>query len=203
MTRATRRYNGNSYQYYYCPTTKKRGCSNGVFIKEDELSECILESVKGHIKSVASLEEILAGSDGQKAVEALTKQYTTQIADNEKQLEQISGFKSMLYENMIDGTISKDEFKTLNAKYLDDISRLKSAVDKLRQEVDDVLSGKGERLKWTEHFKQFEGLSEIDRRTVSNLIQNIRVISKTELQITFNYQSEYETSLALLKREVA
>lgn len=44
----------------------------------------------------------------------------------------------------------------------------------------------------------FEGLNELDRRTVVNLIRSIRVVSKTELDFTFNYQAEYEQALHLL-----
>jgi hypothetical protein len=47
-------------------------------------------------------------------------------------------------------------------------------------------------MRWTEHFKRFEGLTELDRHTVVSLIQSIRIMSKTELQITFNYRLEYE-----------
>jgi DNA invertase Pin-like site-specific DNA recombinase len=203
MTRATRRYNDAEYQYYYCPTTKKRGCSDGVFIKESELTECVLDSIKAHISNIASLESILTSGNGQKAVEALARQYTEQIADNENQLKQISGFKSSLYENMVGGIISKEDFKTLNTKYLSDITRLKAAIDTLQAELTDVLAGKGERLRWAEHFRQFENLAELDRRTVANIIQSVRVVSKTELQIAFNYQAEYEQALAMLRKDVA
>ena len=195
--------NGGKYHYYYCPTTKKRGCEDAAQVKETELAECVLESVKAHIAYVTSLESVLAGSDGQKAAAALAKQHETQIAENERQLDQIGGFKSSLYENMINGVLSKEDFKALKTKYTDDEQRLRDAILTLRQEQGDVLAGKGERLRWIEHFKRFEGLTEIDRRTVANLIQNIRVVSKTELAITFNYQSEYDSALALLQREVA
>jgi hypothetical protein len=203
MTRKSVPYKGKSYLYYYCPTGKKRGCTDAAMLKEDDISDCVLESVKAHIAGVASLESILAGTDGQRAVSALAKQFGTQISENEKQLAKISGFKSALYENMIGGIISKDDFKSLKTKYSEDESRLRDAIVALKQQLGDVLEGKGERLRWVEHFKHFEGLTELDRRTVANLIQNIRVVSKTELQITFNYQSEYESALALLQKGVA
>jgi len=104
---------------------------------------------------------------------------------------------------MISGIISKDDYKELKEKYTADENRLREAVSSLQIQLDDVLAGKSERLKWTEHFRRFENLTEIDRRTVVNLIQSIHVISKTELQITFNYQPEYETALALLRKEAA
>ena len=203
MTRKAVPYKGVKYHYYYCPTTKKRGCTDGANLKETELSDCILDSVKAHIANVASLEALIAGNDGQRITDALVKQYGVQIEDNERQLEQIGGFKSTLYENMISGILSKDEYKTLKAKYNADEIRLRTAIVTLNEQLEDALSGKGERLRWMEHFKRFDGLNEIDRRTVVNLIHSIRVESKTELLITFSYQAEYENALALLRKEVA
>ena len=203
MTRKSVPYKGEKYHYYYCPTTKRRGCANAPTLKEDDISECILESVKAHIAGVASLDAILAGSDGQKAAAALAKQYTGQITENERQLEKISSFKSSLYENMINCIISKEDYKSLKTKYINDETRLLDAIAALKGQLDNALAGKIERLKWMEHFKHFDGLTELDRRIVANFIQSICVVSKTELQITFNYQAEYETALALLEKGVA
>ena len=203
MTRKTVPYKGKTYHYYYCPTTKKRGCAHAANLKEVELSDCIMESIKAHIANVASLEKLVAGSDGQRIRNALVTQYATQITENESQLAQIGGFKSTLYENMISGILSKDEYKALKAKYNIDEVRLRNAVNTLHQQLENILAGTSERLHWIEHFKRFEGLTELDRRLVVNLIQSIRVESKTKLLITFIYQSEYENALALLGREAA
>ena len=203
MTRKTVPYKGSKYHYYYCPTTKKRGCTDAVNLKESELCECVLEIIKSHILNLASLETLIKGSDGQQIINSIVKQYKAQIAENEEQLNKINNFKSSLYENMISGILSKEDYKALKAKYSADETRLRNAVSVLTEQLNDALDGKSERLKWLEHFKAFENLTEIDRRTVVNLIQSIRVISKTELVITFNYQDEYENALAILGEEAA
>ena len=195
--------NGGKYHYYYCPTTKKHGCLNAPSVKESDLLECILESVKAHVANVVSLDTILAGTEKQAATLALSKRYGKQISDNEHQLEKINGFKAALYEKLICDVITKDEYKSLKVKYTSDETHLRLALTTLRQELDDVLAGKSERLKWTEHFRRFENLAELDRRTVVSLIQSIRVKSKTELHIVFNYQVEYESAFALLEKAVA
>jgi hypothetical protein len=198
MTRKTNTVGGKKYCYYYCPTTKKQGCPSTQMIKESEIIDCILESVKAHVANVASIDAILESGDGRRMTDALKERYTSQIADNERRLLQIRNFKSSLYENMVGGLISKDDYKTLKLKYTGDETALGSAIETLQQELDDVIAGKGERLRWTENFKRFENLTELDRRTVANLIHSIRIIGKTELQITFNYRSEYEQAVELL-----
>ena len=201
MTRKINRYRGREYFYYYCPTTKKRGCTHAAMVKEEDLAECVLASVKAHIAGIVSLESVLAGSDGQKAAQALAERVRKQIAENENQLQSVAGFKLTLFEKMSDGVISKADYKEFKANYAADELRLREAIAALETELEEVLAGKAERLQWMEHFKRFEGLATIDRRVVVNLIQRIRVVSKTELDITFNYQAEYEQALAA--REVA
>ncbi len=203
MTRKTNTVGEKKYHYYYCPTTKKRGCDSTRMISETDLIDCVLSNVKAYVANVASVEVILDSSDGRRMTEALTKQYTAQIEDNERQLSKTISFKASLYENMISGLLSKDDYRKLKAKYTADEQRLNDAMDTLRQELDDVLAGKGERLRWTDTFKRFENLTELDRRTVANLIHSIRVISKTELHISFNYQFEYEQALTMIQIEGA
>ena len=203
MTRKTNRYKGQEYFYYYCPTGKKNGCDGVGMIREQDLIQCVLESVKGHIAGIASLDSVLAVSDGRKAAIALARQLGQQIEDNERQLAKTIGFKTSLYENMVSGLLTKDDFKTLKTKYAADELRLRDAIAALEEERSNALDGRAERLRWMEHFRKFEGLEELDRRTMVNLMRSIRVLSKTELSVTFHYQVEYAEALTLLQKEVA
>ena len=203
MTRKTVPYKDEKYHYYWCPTGKKNGCTRSVMLKETILTDCVLGSVKAHIANIASLETLLASLDSTRIARELAENLTLQLSENERRLEKIREFKAGLYENMINGNLSKDEYKALKGKYTADADNLITANAKLKQEVAAVLECKHERLMWMEHFKKFENLDTIDRRTVIHLIHSIRVLSKTELEITFNYQSEYENVVSVLRKEAA
>jgi hypothetical protein len=58
-------------------------------------------------------------------------------------------------------------------------------------------------MAWTGHFTKFENLETIDRRMVIHLIHSIVVLGKKELEITFNYQIEYENASAFVQKGVA
>jgi len=203
MTRKAVPYKGEKYHYYYCPTTKKRGCEKATMLKEDVLHEYVLECVKAQIINVASIDSIIAGSDKQRASNALSKQYLMQITENENQLAKLTGFRATLYENMVTGLITKNDYTSFKAQYNADETRLHDAIRLLQQKNEDVLAGKGEQLRWMEQFKNFEGLAELDRRTVVNLIKSIRVVSKKELHITFNYQADFDKAYAIISKEAA
>jgi hypothetical protein len=202
MTRKTNTYKGNKHHYYYCPTTKKRGCPNAVFIKEDDLIECALINIKAYISNVISLDDLIQKMDAKSLARDLTSHLRVQLSENEQRLEEIRGYKTMLYENLLNGNLNKDEYKSLKDKYTCDIEELVTANTVLQKEIDAVLACNHERLMWIEHFKNFSNIETIDRKTVIQLIQSIKVADKSTIQITFNYQSEYDKACEMtLSRE--
>jgi DNA invertase Pin-like site-specific DNA recombinase len=203
MTRRSVPYKDTKYHYYFCPTTKKRGCMKAVSIKEEVLHGYILESLKAQIACIVSYDSILTGSDSQRIIDATAQHLLSQIAENERQLEEIYGFKSTIYENMVIGLINTDDYKTLKAKYGADESRLRKATQALQKQHERVLTGTDERLRWMDSFKQFKDIVELNRRIVISLIRSIRLISKNEMAITYNFQDEYKNAMSLLKEVAA
>lgn len=200
MTRKTVPYKDKKYFYYFCPKGKKNGCTGSVMLKEDDLITCVLESLKAQINNVVSLERLLDSINEEQINRELIEQYKMQIADNEAQLAQIRRFKSTLYENFVSGFLDKDEYKTLKDDYSRDMVRLQTAIDLLRQKMEEASSNTSQRLRWAEHFKRFSTMTELDRRAVIALIQSIEVIGKENLNITFRYQSEYDKAIQLLQQ---
>ena len=197
MTRKTVPYKGIKYFYYFCPTGKKNGCDGSAMVKEQDLLDCALKGVRAYISNLAELERILALLDADRVAKELASNLTAQLKENDIRLSKIREFKAGLYETMINGDLSKEEYKALKAKYTEDVDVLTQANVKLRSEIEDTLSLKHERMAWIEHFKAFENIQTIDRRAVICLIHSIHVHSKTELDITFNYNSEYENAMAI------
>jgi len=203
MTRKTVPYKGGSYYYYYCPTGKNNGCHNPVMLKESDLIACVLGNVKAHIANVASLETLIAGLDSTRMALELADRLKEQITENDRRLGKIREYKTGLYENMMNGNLDNGEFKGMKKKYENDSNALIEANTRLNTEIEAVLSCKHERLKWMEHFTKFENLDTIDRRTVIHLIHSVRVLGKTELEITFNYQIEFENASSFIRKEAA
>lgn len=200
MTRKTNRYKDKEYHYYYCPTGKKNGCTSSVMLKETDLIECVQNSLKGHIENVASLDALLSSISQERINRELVQEYTAQIKANERQRAQIEGFKTKLYENLVSGILTKEEYLSYKRKYNADIELLQKAIAEWEERLTDVLENRSERNRWINHFMQFSTMEEIDRRAVMQLIRSIRVIGKDELHIEFNYQDEYKKAVALAEQ---
>ncbi len=198
MARKTNVYKGRKYIYYRCPAGKKHGCGHPAMIREDVLTQCVFILLQTHIKSVISLDALLADISEERINHSLIEGYKAQIVENEVQLSQIVSFKSSLYENFVNQVINKEEYKELSRHYLAQMEQLREAVSLLHQKMEQALDNTNDRLKWARQFQEFEAMSTLDRRAVVTMIQSIRVVSKKEIQIRFRFQDEYQSTLKLL-----
>ena len=198
MTRKTNRVNGKEYHYYYCPTGKKKGCANPTMLKESTLIDCVRESLKAYICNVASLETMLTSIDQSRINQALVKEYTDHITDNERRLAQVMELKARLYESLVEGILTKEEYTSYKAKYAKQTEDIKAAIAALKEKLTDVLENRSERNRWISHFTQFESLETLDRKALIHMVQSIQIISKTELNIRFTYEDEYKKAIQLV-----
>ena len=198
MTRKTNRANGKEYHYYYCPTGKKKGCAHPVMLKESSLIDCVRDSLKSYIGNIASLEALLSGVDQSSINQALAKEYSDHITDNERRLEQVLEFKARLYESLVGGMLTKEEYASYKAKYTKQAEDIRESVRVLREKLTEVLENRSERNRWISQFTQFSTLETLDRRALIHMVQSIRVRGKKELDITFTHEDEYKKALQLL-----
>lgn len=110
MTRKINRCNGKEDVYYFCPAGKKGGCKSSSMIKESSLIECVQKSLKAHIDSIISLNSIVNSVSRERINRQLVSEYTDYIKSNEEQLAKVEKFKRGLYENLVSGALSKEEF---------------------------------------------------------------------------------------------
>ncbi len=169
-------------------------------VREDELADCILKSLQAHINSIVSLDELLDSISEEQINREQIAGYKAQIAENMAQLEQVTRFKTSLYQYFVSGIVDKDDYRSQRDYYADETERLQGAIARLKQEMESVRANASDRLKWTQHFKRFSTMTELDRRAVVALIQCIQVVEKTNLNITFRYQVEYDKALERLER---
>ena len=201
MTRKTVPYKDDvKYYYYRCPTGKKNHCTTPM-IKEADLVDFMLKYMQVYIGNIVTLDDLVNSQSQQKVIRRLIGQYMAQIKENQQQLEKINKVKASLYENLVSGILTREDYQLHRKQFSEDAAAAESAIEQLKHELEDVRNNTSERLKWMEHFKRFEDLQEIDRKAVVQLVQSIKINSKTEIEVDFRYKNEYEQALILLAEE--
>ena len=169
-----------------------------VMLKESSLIDCVRDSLKAYIGNIASLEALLTGIDQTSINQALAKEYSDHITDNESRLEQVLEFKARLYESLVGGMLTKEEYASYKAKYTKQAEDIRESVRVLKEKLTEVLENRSERNRWISQFTQFSTLETLDRRALIHMVQSIRVRGKKELDITFTHEDEYKKALQLL-----
>ena len=197
MTRKVRKYKDTEYVYYFCPTGKKHGCTAPTMMKENDLIGCVTESLKVHIENVISLDSLLSTISQERLNRELIQEYSGQITNCEAQLTRIASYKGRLYENLINGCLTKEEYLELKKQYSNEYDALQAAITGWQEKITAVKENRSERSRWINQFRQFEGMQDLDRKAVVQLIRSIRIVGKSQIEITFNYDDEYEKAVAI------
>lgn len=130
----------------------------------------------------------------------LVQEYTSYIRSNEEQLAMVESFKRKLYENLVGGALSKEEFLQYKQEYSAKAEEIKTAIQSWNDKLAEVLENRGERNRWLNHFLQFSEMEEIDRSAVSRLIQSIKISADKQIEVRFNYQDEYQKAVDFIKQ---
>ncbi len=200
MTRKVRKYKETEYHYYFCPTGKKNGCTSAVMLKEEDLVECVQIGLKAYIDNIVELNYLLNGISQEQVNRALVREYNAHIKANEEQLAQAESYKSKLYENLVCGILTKEEYLTYKQKYSKDIDLLKKAIAQWQEKLEAVLENRSQRSRWMQCFLEFSGMEKLDRRAVMHTIESIKVLGKQDLDIRFCYQDEFQQALTLVQK---
>lgn len=200
MTRKTNRYKDKEYFYYFCPAGKKGGCSSTSMIKESDLTECVRTSLKAHISSVTSLNSIINCVSRERINRELVNEYKGYIKSNEEQLSRVEKFKRNLYENLVSGALTKEEFAQYKQEYTTKAENIRAAIQSWNDKLTEALENRGDRNRWINHFLQFSEMEDIDRGMVARLIQSIVINTDKSIDIRFNYQDEYQRAVTFIER---
>ena len=99
-------------------------------------------------------------------------------------------FKARLYESLVGGMLTKEEYASYKAKYTKQAEDIRESVRVLKEKLTEILENRSERNRWISQFTQFSTLETLDRRALIHMVQSIRVRGKKELDITFTHEDE-------------
>lgn len=192
---------GRKYFYYVCSGHKARNDCKPRSIREEELFQGVLTAMQGHIKVVADMKRMLetlqALPEGQRNV----VNYDVQIVKLKEEIERNQGFKMKLYDNLQDGLIDQDEYFLFKKAYADKIADAEKAIRHLEEEREDAVSRNASEQSWTEVFLKYKNLTEIDRKAVVDMIDEVRVYEDKRIVVRFHYMPEFEKILSMVNMQ--
>lgn len=186
---------GKVYSYYICSkNAATKGCGTHRIPKE-KLESLVFEVLKAHIANVLDTGRILEYIDTVPFQELEIKELERQKEAKEQEIRRCRELRDMLYEDLKDGIVSKEDYAELYEGYNSRRKKAEEAVWKIRHAIQDVMEAKTDKYEWLHYFKEYQNISGLSRMAAVELIDRVRVFDKDHIEIDFNFQDCFQSAL--------
>lgn len=195
MVRKSSCSGGKKYLYYVCSRNKEtKECSNHR-IAVDKLEDAVLQLLKVQIANVLNLKQIMDKISTIPFQELDIKELEKRIEQKEKEIERCKELRNMLYEDMKDGIVSKEDYVELHEAYSQKRDMAEDAVRKMKQEIKDILESNTDKYQWLDYFAEHQNIDSLTRNVAVELIDRVRVIDKNNIEVVFSFADCYKDIL--------
>lgn len=186
---------GKKYYYYVCSGHKAGKNCKPHSIREEDLFGAVLAAIRGHIKIIADMKRTMDTLRSLPEGQRNTVNYDMQIVKLKEEIERSQGFKMKLYDNLQDGLIDQEEYFLFKKNYSERIADAERAVQRLEQEREDAVSRNVSEQAWTKVFLKNKNLTELDRKAVVDLIEEIVVYEDKKIDVRFRYMADFDRAM--------
>lgn len=151
--------------------------------------------LKAHIANVLDTGRILEYIDTVPFQELEIKELERQKEAKEQEIGRCRELRDMLYEDLKDGIVSKEDYAELYEGYNSRRKKAEETVRKLRNEIQNVLEAKTDKYEWLRYFKEYQNISELSRMAVVELVDRVKVLDKNHVEIDFNFEDCFQSAL--------
>lgn len=186
---------GKVYSYYICSknaATKECGAHR---IPKDRLERLVLDVLQTHIANVLDAGRILEYINAVPFQELEIKELERQKEAKEQEIQRCRELRDMLYEDLKDGIVSKEDYAELYEGYNSRRKKAEEAVRKINHAVRDVLDAKTDKYEWLRYFKEYRNISELSRTAAVELIDRVKVYDKNRIGIDFSFDDCFQSAL--------
>ena len=190
---------GKVYSYYICSknaATKECGTHR---IPKDKLERLVFDVLQAHIADVLDMERILTYINTVPFQELEIKELERQKEAKEQEIQRCQELRNMLYEDLKDGVVSKEDYVELYEGYSNRRKKAEDAVRKIGHEIRDVLDAKTDKYEWIHYFKEHQNISGLSRTAAVELIDRVKVFDKNHIEIDFAFDDCFQSALCKIQ----
>ena len=195
--RAMRRSN-TTVRYFYCNTRKFRdspNCMEGRLMEQD-LIDAVLLAIRQQARIVVDTGQLIQQAKKNRGTRVSILEQ--QIRALEKRIKASNRSRIELFEQLNDGVISTEQYKTRRDHLSRQIQELEAQNRQLTEQMRELLGNATENgFVWL--FRPCEQLESLTQEIVDALIRSIRIYRADQIEIQWKYLDDYKKCLDLLK----
>lgn len=182
MVRRCVHKNGKRYYYYHCSTFKSgEGCSSH-HTSDVKLQQAVLNAIRNQIALIVKADAIIAQNENTPQQQFGIKALDTQIKALGAEIQKYKDLKSNLYQDMVDGVITREEQRDINRTFSQKIEMAEESLRGLEEKKKRMLSNEMHTQKWVEEFKKYQNIKTLDRE--------VAVMKEVNIVVPTGYKEE-------------
>ena len=135
MVRKTVPSGNKKYVYYVCAAHKQNKSCSPHRMRDEALTDIVLETLRQYIRDVVDLDDILAMTDTAPLRTAEAQKVQRQLDKKRSEYERLQKLLMSLYENLADGIIDRDEYARLKQNYAGRCSECEKQMEALQETI--------------------------------------------------------------------
>lgn len=190
---------GKRYRYYVCSRNKETKECTSHRIAVERLEEAVLHLLKVQISNVLDLKQAMGKVSGIPFQELDIRELEKRIGQKEAEILRCRELRNMLYEDMKDGIVSKEDYMELHEAYTKRRGMAEEAVAKMKQEIKDILASNTDKYRWLDYFAEHKNIDRLTRNVAVELIDRVKVVDKDTIEVVFSFGDCYKEILGSLE----
>lgn len=188
-----RRREGRIYYYsYLCPTTlKMKGACTPKNLMEQTLVGVVLDTIRCHVDAVSELDHRVSEIWDEKTM-TMRAALSRQAAEEERKLSRSAVLLEGLYQRLVDGIITKQEYSELKNYYQAQYREAEARHQSIKDQEQMLLRCGPENPMFSACRNHYE-IESLTEDLVHSLVDRIEVYDSNRLDIKLVYQDEFLT----------
>lgn len=200
LHRQRRHWNGN--YFFHCISNDriaKGACDGDISIEETDLFQTILTIIRHEAEIIVGKNLRLKQKDSQLAAQKAGME--KEISKLRQEMETNRGFLISLYENLVTGILTSDEYRSMKSDYEKKITAAVERMQQLQKQQAELEKQVNGYSRLAEKLAEVDGDTTLTARLVDLLIERITVNSPEDISIRFRFDSGFERIAEVLANE--
>ncbi len=187
--KSMRRKTARGLAYYYCRTKINKGLCTNHTIREDKLTQAVLDAIRLQISLVESIAEVMDVVRQTTSIKTQSIRLTGMRKLREEELSRIQVASDSLYLDWKNGDITKDDYRRMKAVFEDKSTKLRDMIESITIEIntaDAVTSDDA----YLAAFMKYKNIQTLDRGILVTLVDTIHIHEGGQITIDFTFSDE-------------
>lgn len=200
LHRQRRHWNGN--YFFHCISNDriaKGACGGNISIEETDLFQTILTIIRQEAETVIGKNLRLKHQDTKLAAQKTA--VDKEIVKLRQETASNRGYLTSLYENLVIGILTSDEYRSMKAGYEKKITAAVERMQQLQEQQAELEKQVNGYSSLAEKLAKIDGDTALTARLVDQLIERITVNGPEDISIRFRFDSGFERIAEVLANE--